>query len=1440
MTDRQIVFGMRIVGDASQGNAAAQSFGRELQNVKQTADSASKSAEGFGKALVDVHGAMDRSGAAADILSKSADAASGAINSVAAGAQQGAAGLRVFESAADRAQAAASRASVSAYLLSSNAAAAARSSTSAYLLSESSNAAARALTGVSEGAQRSATALGIFESAADRAQSAASRASVSAYLLADNATAATKSSTSAYLLTERSDSAARALTGVAAGAQQSAAALRGFSGSADIAQGAADRASVSAYLLTQRASGSAAGMRDVGISAKQLSFALRGVPAQFTDIATSLASGQSPMLVMLQQGGQLKDMFGGIVPAARALAGYVAGLVGPFTVSAAAVGLLTVALAEGDAEQAAYRQALALTGSAAGVTADELAGMAREIASSAGTQAQAAAVLARLAESGRVDAQVMPEVAAAILSMARSGVADVDDLVKKFEDLAREPVKGIEKLNEAYNFLTPVVYDQIRALEEQGRQEEAVALAQRTASAALQERAKEVAASAGTMERAWYAVKSAVAKAWDAMLNVVRASPLAEQIAKARQEVERIRKLGDSGDGFNDNQLFAAEAQLRALEKQAAAERDRAAAGAETKRVMDSYLAVEKEIAAVQARGAPQTKTLAQALAEYRANLDKIRAANPNDSLLDPARIAAGEAALRKQYATHSTGARKAQQEAERLSSLMDKLGGLTSTYGRDLERLQGAYASGKLSLSQYVQLVEALILDQPFARDQAREIEKAQREQAKALEELTRATEAYFRPLEEAAARAELDLENYGLTEAQIQRVAVARLEEAQAIAAANGAMPEHLAFLEREIAARKRIAEAAAGKDARDAAKKAAEDSAKEWEKVADDIGRGLTDAIFQGGKDGWQLLKKTIEATVIRAVVQPVLTNAVGSLLGVSGAGGAAGGLLGNVVGSLLSNFGTSAIGGALLGSSAAYGAAIGTTSIGAGSQAALLAAQTADFGAAGLAATASAGGSALGGALSAISSAAPYIAAAALALNALGAFKGSTPHRGGAYVAGTDGSGYAATAANTPNFGLTWGAYRSDRSAGVDAATKALSEGIAKSLTEALGQFDQTGSYKVATRFASDNDDWSQGAFRVIDEAGNVLVDFSKKYTKDANKALEQFGQDTQRAIVATLREIDLGGPVNAIFDSVDPIKSSLEEIGAALQAAQAWVAQGKQLTAAISVAFDTPTERLTAAFEALGATVPENADAYEALVRAQDLNTVAGRDMATSLLGTYELWGQVQDATEAAGKAAADAAAKALSAWQDLKGQLTGFRADLTTGSYAALSPEAAYQAAQASFDSQAKLAALGNQEALAGLEAAGTQLLEASRAYNASNTAYFDDLKRVIGVVDKGILLTDRKIAGFASGGDHVGGLRIVGERGPELEATGPARYFNADQTRELLSGNGGSAEVVRELQTVVRVLADGLSRMDTRLARIEGAGSEQARQLRLANDRRA
>ena len=77
-------------------------------------------------------------------------------------------------------------------------------------------------------------------------------------------------------------------------------------------------------------------------------------------------------------------------------------------------------------------------------------------------------------------------------------------------------------------------------------------------------------------------------------------------------------------------------------------------------------------------------------------------------------------------------------------------------------------------------------------------------------------------------------------------------------------------------------------------------------------------------------------------------------------------------------------------------------------------------------------------------------------------------------------------------------------------------------------------------------------------------------------------------------------------------------------------------------------------------------------------------------------------------------------------------------------------------------------------------------------------------------------------LARFADGGMHTGGLRLVGENGPELEVTGPSRIYNASQTQSILSsmtqsyGTNDKAALIDEIKALRQEVATLRSQMAT------------------------
>ncbi|EOC1554088.1 phage tail tape measure protein [Cronobacter dublinensis] len=123
------------------------------------------------------------------------------------------------------------------------------------------------------------------------------------------------------------------------------------------------------------------------ISAGQYQQAMRMLPMQITDVVTSLASGMPVWMVAIQQGGQIKDSFGGIAGALRALMTFVTPLNVAIGAAAAVFGTLTYSVIKANDEFVKIRESIEKTTGLSGDFADKVASSVQHLADVSGQSA---------------------------------------------------------------------------------------------------------------------------------------------------------------------------------------------------------------------------------------------------------------------------------------------------------------------------------------------------------------------------------------------------------------------------------------------------------------------------------------------------------------------------------------------------------------------------------------------------------------------------------------------------------------------------------------------------------------------------------------------------------------------------------------------------------------------------------------------------------------------------------------------------------------------------------------------------------------------------------------------------------------------------------------------------------------------------------------------
>ncbi|MVC41403.1 phage tail tape measure protein [Vibrio cholerae] len=547
-----------------------------------------------------------------------------------------------------------------------------------------------------------------------------------------------------------------------------------------------------------------------GLSAKQMQAALRGLPAQFTDIAVSLQGGQNPLTVFLQQGGQLKDMFGGIGPAAKAMGGYVAGLINPFSLAAASAGALALAYYQGSEEADRYRDAIILTGNASGVTADKLADMAKRLDEISGTQRNAAKAIAEIASTGKIATDEIGMVAQAAVMMESATGKAVSETVAEFVKLAEEPSKAIAELNKNQNFLTQAVYEQITALEKQGRTQEAVALAVKTYSETLNQRTSEITENLGYIESAWVSIKNAASEAWDAILNVGRDETKYDELEDLNSQIQKLEASRKAyqlliDKGIQDQRvLFDFQGKIQSIEKNLEplkarkellestikSEEEAAKKKAEINQLEKDAIEASQAINKVKEEGLSLDEKREKAIKAYLDNIEKIRKANPQSALLDPKAIEKDLERIKGQFKepekrakayVDGAGLQMLMRLREQEAALREQLttSGKLGSSQQELAKFEQQIADIKEKKTLTTQQ-KSLLAEQDAIRDQlnkniAIEQELALREQAIRLQNMQASVTAQ---LANDIQKYEQSLANYGAGDEALKR-----LREEQAI---------------------------------------------------------------------------------------------------------------------------------------------------------------------------------------------------------------------------------------------------------------------------------------------------------------------------------------------------------------------------------------------------------------------------------------------------------------------------------------------------------------------------------------------------------------------------------------------------------------------------------------------------------------------------------
>jgi hypothetical protein len=343
---------------------------------------------------------------------------------------------------------------------------------------------------------------------------------------------------------------------------------------------------------------------------------------QTTDFFTQIASGQSPFIALIQQGGQLKDQMGGVRNAFAAIRSVLTPTVLGVGAAASAFGILGFAAYKGKDELDKLKDTLTLTGNYAGITTEKFYKLSDELsnrthASLGMTKDALNAVIA----SGKFTATSISAVTQSVITYAQIAGVDAKTAADKLMSGLDGTASGARSLNKEMNFLTLEQYKQIEALEKSGKRQEAAQVAAIAFNTQMAAQRREL----GLLEKSWEDLTNGLSKFWNLLKEIGKPETSDQVIAKIESQIAAAQK---ALEGANKDSPFyqrqqAGIAKLKE-EREALLEVERIKARSKAARdVGDSKQGIDDTATA---GGLEKEKQITAAIAKAKANVRYIQA----------------------------------------------------------------------------------------------------------------------------------------------------------------------------------------------------------------------------------------------------------------------------------------------------------------------------------------------------------------------------------------------------------------------------------------------------------------------------------------------------------------------------------------------------------------------------------------------------------------------------------------------------------------------------------------------------------------------------------------------------------------------------------------------------------------------------------------------